>query len=94
MLLVLGEETVEEDIDLGVSQVSDVAVCTNDSLPFEMMYAVQNLGMHSEILDAVLLTLTFLEVVDNVKPMISTAEYAFISYNCRLSSFFLYKSVS
>jgi hypothetical protein len=70
-LLELGEETVEEDIDLGVSHVSDVAECTNDSLPFEIMYAVQNLGMHSEILDAVLLTLGFLKVVGNVKATVS-----------------------
>ena len=48
--LVLGEETVEEDMDRGVSAMSDVAERTNDSLPFEITYAVQKLGMHSDIL--------------------------------------------
>lgn len=60
-LLELGEDTVEEDVDLGVSLVSDVAERTNDSLPFETTYAVQKLGMHSEILVAVLLPLRFLK---------------------------------
>jgi hypothetical protein len=60
-LLVLGEEIVEEDIDRGVSTLSDVAERTNDSLPFEITYAVQKLGMHSDILVAVLLPLSFLK---------------------------------
>jgi hypothetical protein len=60
-LLVLGEETVEEDMDRGVSAMSDVAERTNDSLPFEITYAVQKLGMHSDILVAVLLPLRFLK---------------------------------
>jgi hypothetical protein len=59
-LLELGEETVE-DIDLGASRVSDVAERTNDSLPFEMTYAVQKLGMHSEMLVAILLPLSCLK---------------------------------
>jgi hypothetical protein len=58
---VLGEETVEEDMDRGVSAMSDVAERTNDSLPFEITYAVQKLGMHSDILVAVLLPLRFLK---------------------------------
>ena len=60
-LLELGEETVEEDMDWGVSTTSDVADRTNESLPFEMTYAVQKLGMDSEILVAVLLPLSFLK---------------------------------
>ena len=44
-----------------VSAVSDVAERTNDSLPFEITYAVQKLGMHSDILVAVLLPLSFLK---------------------------------
>ena len=60
-LLELGEETVEEDMDRGVSTTSDVADRTNESLPFEMTYAVQKLGMDSEILVAVLLPLSFLK---------------------------------
>ena len=44
-----------------VSAVSDVAERTNDSLPFEITYAVQKLGMHSYILVAVLLPLSFLK---------------------------------
>lgn len=41
--------------------MSDVAERTNDSLPFEITYAVQKLGMHSDILVAVLLPLSFLK---------------------------------
>ena len=44
-----------------VSAVSDVAERTNDSLPFEITYAVQKLGVDSEILVAVLLPLSFLK---------------------------------
>ena len=60
-LLELGEETVEEDMDRGVSTTSDVAERTNVSFPFEITYAVQKLGVDSEILVAVLLPLSFLK---------------------------------
>lgn len=59
-LLELGDETVEEEMDSGVPMASDVAECTDDSFPFETTYAVQKLGMHSQILVAVLLPLFFL----------------------------------
>ena len=72
-LLELGEETVEEDMVLGVSQASDVAERTNDSLPFETTYVVQKLGMHSEILVAVLLPLSFLQTINNDNHMIKIA---------------------
>ena len=61
----LGEETVEEDMVLSIPQASDVAECTNDSLPFETTYAVQKLGMHSEIFVEVLLPLSFLQTINN-----------------------------
>lgn len=48
-------------MDRGVSTTSDVAERTNDSFPFEITYAVQKLGMDSEILVAVLLPLSFLK---------------------------------
>ena len=60
----LGEEIVEEDMVLAVSQASGVE-CTNDSLPFETTYAVQKLGMHSEIFVEVLLPLSFLQKINN-----------------------------
>ena len=72
-LLELGEEMVEEDMVLGIPQASDVAECTNDSLPFETTYALQKLGMHSEILVAVLLPLSFLQTINNGNHMIKIA---------------------
>jgi hypothetical protein len=48
-------------MDWGVSTTSDVADRTNESLPFEITYAVQKLGMDSEIFVAVLLPLSFLK---------------------------------
>ena len=72
-LLELNEETVEEDMVLGISQGSDVAECTNDSLPFETMYAVQKLGVHSEIFVAVLLPLSFLQRINDGNHIIKIA---------------------
>ena len=72
-LLELGEETVEEDMALGVLQASGVAECMNESLPFETAYVVHKLGMHLEIFVAVLLPLSFLQTINNGNHMIKIA---------------------
>jgi len=46
-----------------LSTAPDVDACTDDNFPLETTYSVQKVGMHSEILEDILLPLNFLKYI-------------------------------